>query len=261
LARKSFIDKLSSLRANRNGDENAFLNLTSNLYTERMFVRILISQKLPEIWTRTIISHYLVSLVTCWETFFRDVFVFLLKRNPNIADELAQNPNVKRVLGHAPTTQLDQEEYIASVFNFQNLDSLLDAFGPILGEHKSLDVPTNEEVFVNSKRDGWARFSLPALFPEWKLNLDFILQERHRIIHDANHSCTVSRKDIQHLESVLFFYLQLFGIFVSNRFHLPWIKLDVSTSYLNLISSIDDNSKNIVLTFDDLLSDEWETLA
>ena len=214
MAKKSFIDKLNSLRANRKGEENVFANLVGSLYTERMFVHILLSQKLPEIWTRTIISNYVVSLVTCWETFFRDVFIFVLKRNPRIADELAQNAHVRKVLGRAPASQPDQAEYVASLFNFQNLDSLLEAFGPVLGEHGNLDIPTSEEVSVSSKRHGWAIFSLPTLFPGWKEDLDFILQERHRIIHDANHVCTISRKEIPGLESVLFSYLQLFGIFV-----------------------------------------------
>lgn len=260
MAKQTFIDKLISRRASRKGDENAFLNLVSNLYTERMLVRVLVSQKLPEIWTKLIISHYLVSLVTCWETFFRDVFVFLLNRNPGIADKFVHNTRVKKVLGRAPTTHPDQVEYIASIFNFQNLDSLLAAFGPILGEHETLDLPTKEDVFLHSKRKGWVIFNFPALFPEWKRDLDFILQERHRIIHDANHPCTVSRKDIQQLESVLFFYLQLFGILVSNRFHLPWIRLDIRTLALNLTSSMDEHLKNIVITFDDLIADDWVTL-
>jgi hypothetical protein len=261
MTKMSFIEKLNSLRANRKGDENAFLNLISSLYTERMFVYVLLAQKLSENWTKTIISHYIVSLVTCWETFFRDVFVFLLKRNPSIASEHAQNARVRKALGRAPGSEPDQTEYIASLFNFQNLESLLDAFGPFFGEDGSLDLPTNEHVLVNSKRYGWSMFSLPAIFPDWKENLDFILQERHRIIHDANHSCTVSRKDIRELEAVLFFYLQLFGILVSGRFELPWIKLDITTSVLSITFGTNSDWRNIVITFDDLLSDDWETLA
>ncbi len=259
MARKPFIEKLNSLRANRNGDENVFLNFTSSLYTERMFVRIVIAEKLPEVWTKTIISHYIVSLVTCWETFFRDIFVFLLKRNPALAAQLAQNARVRKVLGRSPASEADQAEYIAGVFNFQNIDSLSEAFAPILGGHRGLDLPTREHVFVNSKARGWVKFSLPALFPEWKANLDFILQERHRIIHDANHSCTVTRRDIRQLESVLFFYLQLFGSFVSVRFDLPWIKLDVTTSYLRVAPGAKSNWRSIVITFDDLLAENWET--
>ena len=260
MSKQTFIEKLTSRRANRKGEENVFLNLTSSLYRERKFVHILVSQRLSEIWTAKIISQYIVFLVTCWETFFRDVFVFLLKRYPNLADELKQNAKVKKILGHAPVNLLDQEEYIASIFNFQNLESLQDAFAPILGIHGNLELPAKENVFIHVKQKGWLPFDFLALFPNWIGDLDFTLQERHRIIHDANHSCTVSRKDIQRIESVLFFYLQLFGIFVSNRFQLPWIKFDITISYLKVVAATDHNLKDILISFDDLLSDDWEVL-
>ena len=229
MSNQTFIEKLISRRANRKGEENAFLNLTSNIYRERKYVHILISQKLPEVWTSMIISHYIVSLVTCWETFYRDIFVFLLKRHPDIVDKLKQNTKVNKVLGHAPINLPEQEEYIASIFNFQNLESLQEAFAPILGVKGNLELPTKEDIFVHAKGKGWLPFNLSALFPKWTNDLDFILQERHRIIHDANHSSTVSRTDIARIESVVFFYLQLFGIFVSNRFKLPWMKMDIRT--------------------------------
>jgi len=225
---------------------------------QRRFVNILLSQKFDEAWTSTIISHYIVSLVTCWETFFRDVFVFLLKRHPNISKKVKSSNKVKKILGRFAVKKVDQEEYIASIFNFQNLKSLRNAFAPILGSAENIDKPTKQTAFMYIKNKGWFEFNLPKMFPKWTNDLDFILQERHRIIHDANHSTNVTRKDIQRIETVLFFYLQLFGIYISNRFQLPWIKLNTRISALELAAKTKIDVKNVVLTFDDLLSNEWE---
>jgi hypothetical protein len=221
LPKDPIMQKLISLRANRKGEENAFVNLIGNLYRHRKFVHDMISEKLSESQMDMVISRYVVSLVTCWETFFRDVFVFLLKRHPSISDRLRLNKKVQRSLRRAPDDPAVEEEFIANIFNFQNLDSLRDAFAPILGTIGKLELPARQDAFIHVKGKGWLPFSLSNLFPKWKDDLNFILQERHRIIHDANHSGTISRKDIQRIESVLFFYLQLFGIFVSNRFQLP----------------------------------------
>jgi hypothetical protein len=183
-----------------------------------------------------------------------------MKRHPRLAKDFGANPKVKKLLGRRSVNPLDQEEYLASMFNFQSLESLLEAFAPILGIRGNLDVPTNEEVYIHVKDKGWLPFNFATLFPNWDHDLDFILQERHHIIHDANHSCSVSKTDIRRIELVVFFYLQLFGAFVSNRFQLPWIKIDTETSYLKLYTTMNEHLKNVLISFDDLLSDDWELL-
>lgn len=260
MSNQSFIDKLATRQANRKGGENAFLNLFNNFYNERRFIHVLITQNLSNGWTSTIISHYIVFLVICWETFFRDVFVFLLKQHPSLKNELQRNARVRKAMGRTKASTLDVDEYIADMFNFQNLESLQDAFAPALGIHNGLELPTEQLTFMNVREKGWLPFDFSSLFPTWNADLDFILQERHRIIHDANHRCTVSSSDIQRIECVLFYYLQLFGIFASDRFQLPWIKFNVKVSYLEVVTISNEYYKNILISFNDLLSDDWEVM-
>jgi hypothetical protein len=260
LARPKLIDKLSALQTSREGEENACFNLVRNVSKQRAFLHELISVNKHTSWTSQIISSYIVSLVSCWETFFRDVFVFLLKRNQTFSDALKKSKTVGKVLGHLPKGIVDQEEYIAHIFNFQNLHDIEDAFSLILGPNSGLRPPAEQDTLCFVSNKGWAQFSLSKLFPDWASDLDFILQERHRIIHDANYLSVVSNKYIQRIETELFFYLQLFGIFVSNNYQLPWVKLNTDIMAMQLVTSTAENCKAIVLTLDDLLSNDWEVM-
>ena len=68
------------------------------------------------------IGTYICSLVTCWETFFRDLFIFISNNDNTICKKLCAEVSETIPLG------LTIGEFYARKYNFQNLNNTREAF-------------------------------------------------------------------------------------------------------------------------------------
>ena len=253
------VEKLHRLSLNRKKEEEAFLNFISNTYRYRDFVRQFIADARWNEQIEIIISQYIVSLVSIWETFFRDIFVFVVKKNPNLVDEIKKR-KPKKIKGLVAVPPQLIEEFVATIFNFQNLDSIQEALAVVLGDKNVPKRIAEEKALIAVPRKGVTSIKLDQLFPDWRNDIDRIIAERHRIIHDANHRCIVTRKEISRWETELFLYLQLLGLFISRKFQLPWIKFNTEIIAFEVSPETSAKKKAMLLTIDDLLSNDYELL-
>jgi len=197
--------------------------------------------------------------VSIWETLFRDIFVYVIKKNPDCLDAFKkQKSKLTRNLNLIPPELA--EEFVAYLFNFQNQDSIEEVLVVLLGNQDGLKQLVQQSPLIAVRNKGITVFEMNKLFPNWRSDIDFLLAERHKIIHDANHRCSVKRKEIARLETELFLYQQLFGILFSTKYQLPWIKVDVGTKAFEITPETNEKKREVVLTIDDLLADDYETI-
>jgi hypothetical protein len=253
------IEKLQSLSRNRGDGKGVFLNFISNSYRMRQYISCLISDRKNNQAIDIIISQHIISLVSIWETLFRDIFIYVVKKNPNCIEKLKiQKPKLKRNLNSIPIELA--EEFVAYLFNFQNQDSIEEALAVLLGNTNGLKQLVQQRTLIIIRHKGIASFEMDKQFPTWHNDIDFLLAERHKIIHDANHRCSVTRKEIAALETELFFYQQLLGILFSTKHKLPWIKINIDKVVFEVTSEIDERKRGVLLTINDLLADDYETV-
>ena len=259
MAKTKLIEKLKLLSRNRKKEEEAFLNFVSNTYRCREFISHLIKDHRLEKHTDIVISLYLVSLVSIWETLFRDIFIFVLKRKPEFVEKINKKKLKKRTDVVSLPSEL-AEEYSGYLFSFQNIESISEAYGLVVGNDNVLEQVVQQKALIAARNKGVGIFRMDKLFPKWRKDIESMLTERHRIMHDANHRCPLTRKQISRLETEMFLFLQLLGLFVSQKFQLPWIKFNRELVAFEVSSETNERLMPMLITIDDLLADDYEVL-
>lgn len=130
--------KLQEMKEHRqtrsNSDENDFMltitfNLLRNLANRNNFIHSLVvkyqtEQRKLDTNLTVATGLYVCSLITCWETFFRDLFVFICNTDALIAQRL------KTVTALEIPLDLSIGEFYAGKYNFQNLNQTREALYP-----------------------------------------------------------------------------------------------------------------------------------
>jgi hypothetical protein len=83
-----FLDTLADISANRNGIDKYYQNFLLNsaktiLFTDNIEKE---TEELKKKCEGSLIEHSVVFLISTWETFFRDICVFLIKEIKEISD-------------------------------------------------------------------------------------------------------------------------------------------------------------------------------
>ena len=128
-------------------------------------------------------SHFVCGLVSCWETFFRDLFIEVVKERRDLIERFAGETE-------AETEGLADEmaaELISKSYNFQNLQGIDRAFSPIFGAQFLSRVATHVFPAVAFGGEVTQNFSLARGVENWNFWVEYCFDERHRITHDANY--------------------------------------------------------------------------
>ena len=100
-------------------------------------------------------GQYISSLITCWETYFRDIFVYVVEQDPNkkseISDFIIQRGISTQDLENA---QLSLSDYGSKQYNFQDLNDTCSALNFLLNDSKNritefIDGSLEDVVFAN----------------------------------------------------------------------------------------------------------------
>ena len=112
-------------------DSDFMITITSNLLTNlsnrsNFIHKELISYKEKDrnvdVNLQLLTGLYVCSLVTCWETFFRDLVIFICNHDKDIHDRI-----VSEHVGDIPLGLTIGEFYVRK-YNFQNLEQIRQAF-------------------------------------------------------------------------------------------------------------------------------------
>lgn len=118
---KKIIDELLSLRESRGAIEDFSMSFLLNFAENCRLMHSLISTKDKKIDIyKTAYRQYFVFLISCWETYFRDVFVFVHSVDESRITTLLSKMRTETSINI--NTEINLSELLSKSFNFQNLN-------------------------------------------------------------------------------------------------------------------------------------------
>ncbi|KNH36189.1 hypothetical protein ACS75_26885 [Bacillus thuringiensis] len=181
---------------------------------------------------------YISSLVTCWETFFRDLFIFLVEEDADIQERVFKLFKEKQI--EISNEDYSMAELASKQFNFQNLEDTCTALNFLFNKNK-----TNITSFIYP-----ALKNTTYIFSELNYFLHLTHEKkdvatelykvlvkafdiRHKVIHDANFYPTLSLNELKIIEDCFVIFPQILASWVAKIYNL---KNFVYSNHLNTLS-------------------------
>lgn len=153
---------------------------------------------------QTSIRQYLIALAGHLETFFRDIFRFILEQDAPFFDRTVQTHRVR-----LPATQqlvevgITRFDYVAETMTLQSASSIADTLDPFFGPNGFRSaVESTQLMYAVPSRSAIGQGFPIAMFPEWWEDFSQLFQLRHELIHDANSSSVIERPVVARLEAL-----------------------------------------------------------
>jgi len=241
-------ERISELRRTR-GDYDFILNFLRNMARVTKNIRT-VTNGHPGTATLETKRQFVIGLVSCFETFFRDMFVYYLDNNKSVLDMYwTESHGTLGDSGEAgDPVEISRAELLADTINFQNMHSVDHAFrhifvgGGTLSQRLSSHKAT---VSIPSRADnGLAQLALPD---DWLDVFDSLLRLRHRLVHDANFAPEIPTKDLGVFE--------LYVLWVAQFFHFV-----IAQTLVDYQIIVDQNGIPVMLLGEDLVSDDWNLM-
>jgi hypothetical protein len=186
---------------------------------------------------------YVIGIAACVETFFRDLYFYLLKRNSSLLQRALKESNRTESTSRLPRYLAEGasvEEFAASA-SFQNAEAInrnvsvffSTPFFDVLDQFELVcDVPS-------ALQSRSARLKLP---PCWQSDLRRVFSLRHEFAHDANSKTMISAEEMRRIETTALLICQITAL-------LPGVEPQIIVSQKRL---------PVILLVADLISDDWE---
>lgn len=203
-------------------------------------------------------GQYISSLVTCWETYFRDIFVYVVDQDPNkkseIGDFLIQKGMSTQELENA---NLNLSDYGSKQYNFQDLNDTCSALNFLLNENKNRITDFIDGLLEN------VCFAEPNFLLYWMHEKKDISQElysileegfeiRHKVIHDANFSYQIEPNFISAFEDCMVIFPQLISILLAEKYNAKRPVFHKKEFCSRLTDNPNDDEVNFVFSRKDL---------
>lgn len=259
--------ELKQYRKTRKVSDNDFMlgttmNLLSNLAVRSNIIhgelrRYREIEKQADENLKVLIGYYISSLITCWETFFRDLFIFICNEDADIKSRL--NIDVSDALA----LDLTIGEYTARKYNFQNLTNTREAFDYIFAKNTT----ELSDYFTNNVINGLIVSGYAKMF-EWiakgifKKKVDELLalgfSLRHKITHDANYRIDISGILLSEIEHVFQVIPQFFVSHIAERYGQKRIVFNIEHKFVHVTDSPSEKELHYAFTIDDFISTNWK---
>ena len=241
-------------------------NLLNNLALRNNFIHselrsYKIQNKKGDDNLRILSGLYVCSLVTCWETFFRDLFVFLCNNDKKIENHL--DVSLKQKERNQTPSGITLGEFYTTKYNFQNLNQLRRAFDFIF-QKKTQHV---SDYFSDDVFHG-VIFAEHAKIRKWinegtlKSKIDTTLQKafeiRHRVTHDANYLVNEPPTLFSDIECVFQMVPQFFASHIAKKYMQKRVVFNVNEKYVRITSAPESNEVSYAFTIDDFIATDYE---
>ncbi len=252
------IKQMLELRHSRNNIEHYNFNFLINISRYAALIHRIIEIRLEEELFKVAVSQYLVCLVSCWETFFRDTFLFITSNDEDFRKKISSLVGIK-------SDALDENLYnelLSKYFNFQNFDDIESSFSPIFVGNMFFTI-TNyvfPHLGINGQIAG--DFCYESVFPNSLDSVKQVYEERHKIVHDANYRHILHNKFVQQIEATFIIFPQIFTIWMSEKYNLPLMAttINVQNSNNNLVEQT-EISVPYLFTIKEMLSTDLEIVS
>lgn len=235
-----------------------YINFLSSFMKHASLMHYLLENKPPGEIRRVAISQYLVFLVSCWESFFRDAFVFVIGRDSTACQVIVNELNIdgyENMLG-----SLTLPEYLSKSFNFQNLEDIENAFQSIFNGSMINTLGQYVIPVVGIKSKLAKGLCLDNNLKNWKELIGQSFAERHKIIHDANYINGVSYDNsfIQKAEAAFLLLPQILSVWISEEYSIQHSTIRMKKDTLAITKGVlNDDSIPYIFTVDELISNDW----
>ncbi|MBT2636577.1 hypothetical protein [Bacillus sp. ISL-39] len=199
-------------------------------------------------------GQYISSLVTCWETYFRDIFVYVVDQDPNkknkINDFIIEKGISTQELEKA---QLSLSDYGSKQYNFQDLNDTCNALNFLLNDSKNRITDFIEGSLVD------VVFAEPNYLLYWLQEERDISQElytvleqgfeyRHKLIHDANFIYEIEPHFISAFEDCMVIFPQLISILFAKKYKAMRPVYNVKKHFSRLTDNPKEGEVNFIFS-------------
>lgn len=262
------VKELKEYRLTRGGDldTNFFNTLNSNLLNNLSKRNNRIHQRLKSYKAsskpfdedlRADVGHYICDLVTCWESFFRDIFIFLCDHDPQIKTVFGTKHHGEDLQG------LTIGEYAAIRYNFQNLEVTRQAFDMAFGKTTTkFTQHLHERLFFDIV------FTTPSRVMQWVTNTAYhgivdqtltqAFEIRHKLTHDANYSLKFDKELLADIEEVFQILPQVFMQDIASRYSMNRTVFHTKKMHFRLTDKPEINEKPYIFSAAEFMAIDWQ---
>ncbi|HEJ9626556.1 TPA: hypothetical protein SMN35_000254 [Proteus mirabilis] len=188
--------------------------------------------------------QYFVFLISCWETYFRDTFVYVYSRNKELISALMLKMKSDHLINQ--DGGVTQAELLSKSFNFQNINDIDDAFDGVWAD-AFLDYICSfsiEPCGINGKIA--SKLSIENIFEDWRNIIESAFSIRHRVVHDANFRPELNVELISQIEALFLIVPQFVTYALSKRFNLSSVFTADNIPYIFSMHDILANDWNVI---------------
>jgi hypothetical protein len=242
------IDELIALRDSRKSIDDFFLSHQVNFYENCRLMHSFVTngsdnKELLAIAYR----QYYVFLVSSWETFFRDVFVYVHTQDERRTESLLEK--MKPAIDTFNDDDIALPELLSKSFNFQNINDLEEAYDEVWGTNFLKHICSTDigPCGVNGKVSGG--FVVDNLFDNWHDDIIKTFSIRHKVVHDANFRPEVDILFIQKAEAVFLLIPQIATQLVAEKFNLK-----------RIVFTKGEHCVPYIFTVSEILANDWQVV-
>jgi hypothetical protein len=239
-------DILKQRRVHRGDPEALALNFLLNYSAPaRLMHSFLPPRQDKEDILQAAIRAYIIGIAACTETFFRDLYLHMLRLDPGSVPRALDQNGLRVSLRNLPqyiAEGLSAEEFASAQVSFQSAEAINRNFSIFFSAKPFFDVLDDFElvcVAPSARRRGPARLKLS---PGWQPDLIRVFSLRHEFAHDANSKTQIEANEMRSIETTVLVLCQVTA-------HLPAINLKVIRS---------EGDYPAILLIADLISEDWE---
>lgn len=208
--------ELATLRKYRGELKGFVMNFLTNFRRHTQFMHNTLKKRPDKDEVLLVYEYYIVSMVSSWETFYRDLFIFAHTTDTDMFETLLKRIDAKKLHETMPIEEYNFNlcELTSKSFNFQNLDSINEAFLEIFprGIINTSCLSNIGAVMFNNV--GLNDFAIFHLFQQWEKTLKNTFNERHQIIHNSNYRAKLA-ENIELIENLMLLVPQISATLIS----------------------------------------------
>lgn len=239
------IDELLSLRESRGAIDNFTTSFLLNFAENCQLMHSLISREVKNTRIyKTAYRQYFVFLISCWETYFRDVFVFV--HSVDVSRTATLLSKMKKEISIDINIEINTSELLSKSFNFQNLNDLEEAYNGMWGESFLDCICTTNISPCGLNGQIIQGLSIDSLFNDWRTLIEETFYIRHKVVHNANFRPIVNIELVRKVEALFLMIPQFSTYIISERFNLK--KTTISDG---------QNAYAYIFNISDVLSNDW----
>lgn len=192
--------------------------------------------------------QYVVAIAGHLETFFRDIFRYVLENDQCVYDQIVQTARIRVPAEHDLAVQgVTRHDFVAEALTLQSAESIASALDSMFSPNGfRFAIEHTQHTYAVPAKSACSRGFPLSVFPDWWQDLSKIFDMRHELVHDANSTAFVSSVEMARLESLAVLLPQ-------------YVTMMVGAVRLVAADPVHGELPAMLLV-EDLLADDWQTV-